>query len=195
MIEQMKLVTAFRDAQMREMQETIHQMQNAIRTLTTCLAPFLPSTTPMPFLPPTNPNIPAPNNSFKCEPPLLDTNPLPSHDHFASGSGVPSTHSQSRSAASPALSPVNHALSPANRTLSPADHTQTLPASTSRTREKRKLFRCPCGHETSRKGDMTRHLQSLKHSERCHTCFSCRVSFTREDALKRHHLAYHPECG
>lgn len=49
-----------------------------------------------------------------------------------------------------------------------------------------KLFRCSCGKETKRTGDMRRHHESLKHSLRKHGCSWCERRYTRKDALNRH---------
>ena len=48
-----------------------------------------------------------------------------------------------------------------------------------------KLHLCQCGHKTKKKGDMRRHLESLKHAKKQYTCL-CGESFTRKDALRRH---------
>ena len=55
-------------------------------------------------------------------------------------------------------------------------------------------YRCDLCHENNEKhicdkeGDMKRHLQSLKHSQKSFSCTNpdCKKTFTREDALKRH---------
>ncbi|KIL67005.1 hypothetical protein M378DRAFT_323502 [Amanita muscaria Koide BX008] len=49
-----------------------------------------------------------------------------------------------------------------------------------------RLFRCSCGKETKRAGDMRRHHESLKHSLRKHGCPWCERRYTRQDALNRH---------
>jgi hypothetical protein len=52
--------------------------------------------------------------------------------------------------------------------------------------EGRKCYRCECGHKTTRKGDMDRHHESLRHSQRRRYQCSCGAKFTRKSALKRH---------
>ncbi|KAM6494017.1 hypothetical protein JOM56_010378 [Amanita muscaria] len=48
-----------------------------------------------------------------------------------------------------------------------------------------KHYRCECGYESARKGDVHHHLESLRHSERKYKC-SCGKKFTRYDSLDRH---------
>ena len=48
-----------------------------------------------------------------------------------------------------------------------------------------KHYRCECGYESARKGDVVHHLESLQHSERKYEC-SCGKKFTRNDSLNRH---------
>ncbi|KIL57533.1 hypothetical protein M378DRAFT_381521 [Amanita muscaria Koide BX008] len=48
-----------------------------------------------------------------------------------------------------------------------------------------KHYRCECGYESVRKGDVHHHIESLQHSERKYGC-SCGKKFTRYDSLKRH---------
>ncbi|PFH48461.1 hypothetical protein AMATHDRAFT_5763 [Amanita thiersii Skay4041] len=47
-------------------------------------------------------------------------------------------------------------------------------------------YECECGKRTKSAGDMKRHWQSRRHSEKEFTCPKCREGFTREDALTRH---------
>lgn len=56
------------------------------------------------------------------------------------------------------------------------------------------MWMCPmdgCHHSAALAGDIGRHLQSLAHAEDCgvepHQCFGCNKTYTREDAIKRHH--------
>lgn len=51
-------------------------------------------------------------------------------------------------------------------------------------------FLCECGHQTKTKGDMLRHHETLKHTQRKYAC-PCGVSYTRGDGLKRHQRS----CG
>ncbi|KAM6490919.1 hypothetical protein JOM56_013623 [Amanita muscaria] len=48
-----------------------------------------------------------------------------------------------------------------------------------------KHYRCECGYESTRKGDVHHHIESLQHSERKYEC-SCGKKFTRYDSLNRH---------
>jgi len=54
-----------------------------------------------------------------------------------------------------------------------------------------KPYRCAhsyCSQVTGSLGDMDRHLQSLAHTPPKHQCKDCMTTFTRPDALRRHHL-------
>jgi hypothetical protein len=44
---------------------------------------------------------------------------------------------------------------------------------------------CECGHQTKTKGDMLRHHETLKHTQRKYAC-PCGTNYTRGDGLKRH---------
>jgi hypothetical protein len=149
MIEHLKFMTAAMDAKFREMQDMTHrwQMQYAPQTQTTGMAPFSPSTTPS-F--PTNANIPSPYHSY--DPSQANINPFPLLDHFAGNSGAPSPHRRLRTATSlmPPMTNVTYSQ---------------LPAYTFHIRAGRTVYLCECGHEMSRKGDMTRHFKSLEHSQ------------------------------
>ena len=48
-----------------------------------------------------------------------------------------------------------------------------------------RFFLCECGHQTKSKGDMQRHHETLKHTQRKYTC-PCGANYTRGDGLKRH---------
>ncbi|KIL64341.1 hypothetical protein M378DRAFT_163369, partial [Amanita muscaria Koide BX008] len=50
----------------------------------------------------------------------------------------------------------------------------------------KRIFRCECGHETTRKGDMRWH-QSLIHSGRYHVCH-CGRGYHRKSSLSRHKM-------
>lgn len=45
---------------------------------------------------------------------------------------------------------------------------------------------CQCGHQTKTKGDMLRHHETLKHTQRKYACPHCGTNYTRGDGLKRH---------
>ncbi|KAM6489147.1 hypothetical protein JOM56_015317 [Amanita muscaria] len=72
--------------------------------------------------------------------------------------------------------------------ISAQPKTQSRPTYTVYNREGNKIFRCQCGHKTLRKGDMTRHHQSLVHASKSQVC-SCGKRYTRKDSLRRHKMA------
>ncbi|KIL61519.1 hypothetical protein M378DRAFT_166801 [Amanita muscaria Koide BX008] len=86
------------------------------------------------------------------------------------------------------LAPPQPILSSPSAMTSAQPKTQSRPAYTVYNREGNKIFRCQCGHKTLRKGDMTRHHQSLVHASKSQGC-SCGKRYTRKDSLRRHKMA------
>ncbi|KAM6489146.1 hypothetical protein JOM56_015316 [Amanita muscaria] len=158
-LEELTAVRANIDAQLRELQDLYHKQQYA-QAQQRAHMPFTTTTTPyVPFTP---------------------TSPYPTTDI--------SPHSFSQTADLP-TSQVETWNIPQSSQLSTAPCTQ--PAThpplkrTVRNRPGKNLFRCECGHEASRKGDMKRHRESIGHAEKSHICH-CGKSYTRKDSLLRH---------
>jgi uncharacterized Zn-finger protein len=57
-----------------------------------------------------------------------------------------------------------------------------------------KPFDCDlCPMKFDRKHDCLRHISTVHKGERLHTCHKCTISFSRRDALHRHHAQKHPK--
>ncbi|KIL61521.1 hypothetical protein M378DRAFT_180051 [Amanita muscaria Koide BX008] len=164
-LEELTAVRANIDAQLRYWQDLYHKQQYALAQQRDHI-PFTTTTTPyVPFMP---------------------TSPYPTTDI--------SPHSFSQTADLPpsqveTWNIPHHMPPPSTSQLSPAPCTQPAthppPKRTVRNRPGKKVFRCECGHEASRKGDMKRHRESIGHAEKSHICH-CGKSYTRKDSLLRH---------
>ncbi|KAK2459310.1 hypothetical protein APHAL10511_008665 [Amanita phalloides] len=120
----------------------------------------------------------------------VDTVFLPSD---GGGGGVPETHSQT----SFYLPPTHSVAYPTSADFEGLfDHItfqSVEPPFTAFTSNGVQHYRCDCGHETRRRGDMLRHRESSKHSDRKHHCSLCEKWFTRQDGLRRHIRTMHPQ--
>ena len=121
-------------------------------------------------------------------PPTAESRHLPTFQVSVPGNTSFTENNQYPPAASYGSNGVSLHLSPRRISLDEGAPTPVIPLSFSTSVQGgKKRYRCECGAETARKGDMMRHQRyALYHSRAQFTCDQCGKTFTRKDSRDIH---------